>query len=225
MSTPAQILAPLVAVLLAIVVTLTSPALLRWLPVPPDEAGVAPFAQLDSRGFRVAVFTCSALAGTITFLALPPTQWPAWAGLVALGTLLGLIDLRTGFLPLRLSWLATGFSAAGVLASAWLRADWTVLAMSAVAGAVAAAFFWLVWRFSSGFGFGDVRLAGLIGIVAGSSGPQLAFWSFLIGTVIGAAWGILLRLRRQADGPFPYGPALLLGPLVAVAFSRLWLPG
>lgn len=224
MPVPVALAAPLLALLLAAVVTAATPALLLRLPVPPDEVGVAPFAELDSPGFRISVLGCATLAGSLAFLALPPPFWPAWAGLVSLGALLGLIDLRTGFLPLRLSYLTTGTAAAGAGLSAWLLGDWTVLAGAAVAGAIAVAFFWLVWRVSGGLGFGDVRLAGLIGIVTGTAGVSLALWSFLLGALAGAVWGLLVRWRRGADGPFPYGPALLLGPLLAVVVSRPWLP-
>jgi leader peptidase (prepilin peptidase) / N-methyltransferase len=220
-----MIAAPLLAVLLALVVALATPAVLRRLPVPPDEVDVAPFADLATPRFRALVFCCSAVAGGIAFGCLPPAHWPAWAGLVSFGALLGLVDLRTGFLPLRLSRLTTGLAALGAALSAWLRADWWVLAVAAIAGALAAGFFWLVWRLSSGLGYGDVRLAGLLGIVCGTEGAALAFSSFLLGTLVGAVWALVLRWRRRADGPFPYGPALLLGPLLALLVSRLGMPG
>lgn len=224
MPVPVALAAPLVALVLAVAVTVATPALLRHLPVPPDEVGVAPFAELDSPGFRSSVLGCATAAGSVAFLTLPAQVWPAWAGFVSLGAVLGLIDLRTGFLPLRLSYLATGTAAAGAALSAWLLRDWTVLAGAAAAGSLAVGFFWLVWRVSGGLGFGDVRLAGLIGIVTGATGVSIAVWSFLLGALAGAIWGLLVRWRRGADGPFPYGPALLLGPLLALAVSRLLPP-
>ena len=39
----------------------------------------------------------------------------------------------------------------------------------------------------TGFAFGDVRLAGLIGIVAGSRGGAFALAAFFFGTLVGAA--------------------------------------
>ena len=90
---------------------------------------------------------------------------------------------------------------------------------------MATAFFWVVWRFSNGLGFGDVRLAGLLGVVAGTQGPGFVVWTFVLGTFTGAVWGLVLRWRRKADGPFPYGPALLIGPLLALVISWLAPPG
>jgi leader peptidase (prepilin peptidase)/N-methyltransferase len=82
----------------------------------------------------------------------------------------------------------------------------------------------LIWRVSHGFGFGDVRLAGLIGIVAGSRGGAFALAAFFLGTLVGAAWALVQRRRKGIDEPFAYGPALLLGPLVALLVSWL-MPG
>ena len=221
---PALLAAPLIAVVLATVVTLATPALLRWLPIPPDEGDVAPFVELATPGFRTAVFGSSAVAGTVAFTCQPATHWPAWVALVSLGALLGLIDLRTTFLPLRLNYLTMALAAAGVAISAWLRADGWVLVSAALAGAVGAGLFWLVWRMSRGFAFGDVRLAGVIGIVVGTRGAAFAFAALFLGTLIGAAWALALRWRRGADEPFPYGPALLLGPLLALLVTGLWQP-
>jgi leader peptidase (prepilin peptidase)/N-methyltransferase len=222
---PALLAAPLLAVVLAVAVTLATRALLRWLPVPPDEEGVAPFIELATPRFRLAVFACSAIAGAVAFACLPAVQWPAWIGLVSLGALLGLIDFHTTFLPLRLNYLTAAVSGVGVAASAWLQGDWWVMVTAAIAGAVGAGLFWLIWRVSHGFAFGDVRLAGLIGLVAGSRGGAFALAAFFFGTLIGAAWALVQRGRKGTDEPFAYGPALLLGPLVAVLVTRLGLPG
>lgn len=186
---------------------------------------MAPFSDLATPGFRVAVFSCSAVAGTIAFACLPPTGWPAWVGLVTLGALLGLIDLRTTFLPLRLTYLAVALAVAGAAVSAWLQGSLWVLVTSAAAGALGAGLFWVIWRVSNGFAFGDVRLAGLIGLVSGTQGGPFAFSAFFLGTMTGALWALVLRWRRGADEPFAYGPALLLGPLAALVILRFGLPG
>lgn len=225
MPIPALLAAPLIAVVLAVTVTLATPALLRRLPVPPDEDDVAPFIGLATPRFRLEVLACSAIAGTIAFACLPYTQWPAWIGLVSLGALLGLIDLHTTFLPLRLNYLTTAVAAVGVAVSAWLQGDGWVLVSAAAAGAAGAGLFWVIWRVSHGFAFGDVRLAGLIGIVAGSRGGAFALAAFFFGTLIGAAWALIQRWRKGIDEPFAYGPALLLGPLVALVATALGQPG
>jgi leader peptidase (prepilin peptidase)/N-methyltransferase len=219
---PTSLLACLVAVALAGVVAALTPVLLRWLPAPPDEEDVPPFSDLDSPRFRGVVFVVAAVAGVVALALTDPPYWAAWAPFTTLGALLALIDLRTTFLPLRLNYLALGLALAGAGLAAWLQSSWTPLLWAAGAGLGAAALFWLVWRVSGDrLGFGDVRLAGLIGVVAGTGGLTQVVWAFILGTVAGGIWGIVARLRRGADGAFPYGPALMLGPLLALVLQAV----
>lgn len=214
---PTPVFACLLALALAALVALLTPVLLRWLPEPPDEEEVAPFSELNSTPFRWAVLATGAVAGCLALGLTPSSFWAVWAPYTSLGALLALIDLRTTFLPLRLTYLTLGLAAAGVAVAAWLSGEWSPVLWAAASGAGAAALFWLVWRFSGGrLGYGDVRLAGLIGVVAGSGGLVPAVWSILLGTVAGAVWGIVAGLRRGANGEFPYGPPLMLGPLLAL---------
>ncbi len=214
---PTPVLSCLLAVALAAAVALLTPVLLRWLPVPPDEEDVAPFSELDSTPFRWAVLGVGAVAGCVALGLTTPTHWAAWAPFTSLGALLALIDLRTMFLPLRLTYLTLGLSLAGAALAAWLEASWSPLLWAGVGGAAAAGLFWLLWRFSGDrLGFGDVRLAGLIGVVAGSTAITLVIWSIMLGSAVAAIWGIVARIRRHADHPFAYGPPLMLGPLLAL---------
>lgn len=214
---PTPLYACLLAVALAGAVALLTPTLLRWLPVPPDEEDVAPFSELDSPRFRWTVFAAATVAGCLALGLTAPAWWAVWAPFTSLGALLALIDLHTTFLPTRLVYLTLGLALAGATLVAWLTGDWNPLLWAAVGGAGAAALFWLLWRFSGDrMGFGDVRLAGLIGVVAGAGGLTLVVWSFLLGSVAGAIWGIAARIRRGGDGEFPYGPPLMLGPLLAL---------
>ncbi len=216
---PAPLVACLLSVALSGVVALLVPNLLRWLPLPPETEDLPPFSELDTPRFRWAVFGVGSTAGCLAALALTPAAtWISWVPLASFGALLGLIDLRTTYLPLRLHYLTLALVVPGVGLTAWLMASWQPLLGAAAGGLGATALFWSVWRFSGGrMGFGDVRLAGLIGVVAGSSGVVLLFWSVLLGTAVGAVWAVVVRIRRGAEAEFPYGPALLLGPFLALA--------
>lgn len=199
---------------------LLTPHLLGWILTPP-EAPELDFASLDSSRFRLAVFAIAAIAAAVTLLLSEPSQWPIWAPLAGLGSLLGLIDARTGFLPLRLHYLTLVVVCCGILASAWWRWEWSGLLWAVIGGGSATVIFWLVWRLSGGqLGFGDVRLAGLIGVAAGATSPSVLVWSFLLGSVVGAIWALAARLR--GNQAFPYGPSMLLGaPLGLVAAAIL----
>lgn len=221
MSTP--VVALLLAVSLAAGLYGAVPALLSWCPIPADDdepEPVAPFVDLATHRFRTDAAACALVAGAIAFVANPPELWAVWAPLATIGVLLVLVDLRTTFLPLRLNYLAIGLSAIGAGLAAWLLADWGPIVWGATAGLGWAGWFAVMWWVGRGrMGFGDVRLAGLLGLVAGATAPELAVWSLLLGTIAAALWGLVARWRRGADGPFPYGPGLTLGPFLALSLS------
>lgn len=213
---PTSLIGCLVAVALGGFVAMLTPALLRWCPVPPDEPDVPPFSELATSGFRWTVFVVAALAGSVALGLTAPAFWLAWIPLATVGALLALVDQHTTFLPLRLNYLALGVAVGGAVLAAWWSGDGNLLLWSLGGGLGATALFWVLWRVTGLMGFGDVRLAGLIGVVAGTGGLAQLVWAFLLGSVAGAVWGIVVRVRRGADGEFPYGPALLLGPFLAL---------
>lgn len=149
------------------------------------------------------------------------SHWWVWIPYLVLGAPLILVDALTTWLPLDLHRWCAGSMVLGlvVLAVASPRAAVTAL----LAGVLVRIFFWVVWRTGSGFGFGDVRLAGLAGAAAGTLGLESALVAVFAATLIGAAVAVFHALRRHRAGApahFPYGPALWLAPFVAA----LW-PG
>ncbi|MDO5094118.1 MAG: hypothetical protein Q4D79_12025 [Propionibacteriaceae bacterium] len=144
---------------------------------------------------------------------LPTGLLPLWFGYLGAGGALVWVDFKTTWLPKRLHWIAAAQLAAGLALVGWLAPR---AAVGALLGAAAmAGVLWLVWRFSRTFGFGDVRLGLLVGAVAGSLGLQGWTTALLAGTVIGAVWAVCHAARGRAAEPFPYGPALWLGPFIA----------
>ena len=71
---------------------------------------------------------------------------------------------------------------------------------------------WLVAR--GGFGFGDVRFAPLVGAATAAHSWSLLIWAMLLGSILGALYGVV-RLARRRAGPFPYAPAMLAGAYLA----------
>ena len=79
----------------------------------------------------------------------------------------------------------------------------------------------LLWlAYPRGLGYGDVRLAGLLGIALGYAGwaPLLTglYSGFLLGGIGG---GVLTMLGAQRRRQFAFGPFMLLGCLVGIAFG------
>lgn len=212
--------APLVLAALAAVATalLWRPVLMA-LPEPVDPAKV-PYRTLA--GGRHALVAAGCVAAACTGLAwVPRAAWPAWAGLATIGIALAVVDARTTWLPLRLTHALWAAAVAGVAVLA-VTSGWRAAALAAAAAAASGTFFWLVWRLTGGLGFGDVRLAPVVGAAAGSVSVHHAAAALLLGTLLGALVG-LARLALGRRGPFAYGPALVAGPWLAVA-ALAWLP-
>ncbi|MGY4721314.1 prepilin peptidase [Naumannella huperziae] len=191
------------------------PALLLE-PAEPD--GKRPYAELADAPMVLGCGTAGAIAGGLIGWFLPWPLWPAWLVFATLGLVLIAIDARTTWLPLALTrplWAAT---AAAVPVTGAL-AGWEVAFRMIVAGAAVGAFvlaFWWVGR--GALGFGDVRLAPVLGVVTGTLGVGAVLWGLLLGSLIGVAWGLLARLTGRR-GAFPYGPALWLGALLAIPLT------
>jgi len=209
-----------VAVVLGLGIAACTATILRRLPLPPDEPEARPYADLVSPRLVLTVLACSFAALLLSFLLTDWQTWPVWAVLGTVGVLLAIVDGCTGLLPLRLTWAFGGLTLAGAAASAWLRADPAVLLVAALCGLGAGLLFWLLWRIGGGLGFGDVRLATVLGVATGAVGLELAVWSFLLGGLAGVVWGVVARLR-SGPGAFPYGPSLVLGPYLALVCQLL----
>jgi leader peptidase (prepilin peptidase)/N-methyltransferase len=76
-----------------------------------------------------------------------------------------------------------------------------------------------------GMGFGDVKLAALMGLYVGWLGtdyPQalaLVLWAMLVGFLSGTVIGVVLLIARRRSRAFPFGPFLALGTVVVVLIS------
>ncbi len=134
---------------------------------------------------------------------------------------LSVVDWRTRYLPTRL--IAPSYLVVAVLAllAAAVTGDWSALGHAVIGWLSAFGFFWLLWRFlpAGGMAYGDVRLAGLLGLAVGWVGlPQLAlglYTAFLLGGVVGVLLS-LVRVFHHRHSPF--GPHLVLGAWLGVVF-------
>lgn len=93
-----------------------------------------------------------------------------------------------------------------------------------VSGALAAAALWLlfylVWRFSSGkwLGFGDVKLAILLGLILGW--PQILV-GFMLAVMLGGVTSLFLLLfsTKTLKSQIPFGTFLALGTVLALFYG------
>ncbi|WP_344804112.1 A24 family peptidase [Microlunatus ginsengisoli] len=209
----------------AVLTGLAAGPILRRMPEPPagepDVDRKLPYAALADGRFALGCALVALALGWTSWALLPPRAQPPWVVLASVGTILALVDLRTTWLPLRLTrigWLAMLLA---VLLVAGLAADPAIAARGLVGGFAAGALYAIVWAVSrGGFGFGDVRFALLIGAAAGTVSWPLLIWALFLGSVLGGVIGLVLLARGRRQG-FPYAPAMLLGCYLALAVLTL----
>jgi leader peptidase (prepilin peptidase) / N-methyltransferase len=144
---------------------------------------------------------------------------PALLTFTALGVALSAIDLDVRRLPNALVLPAYPVLAALVAVAAVLGDDWGALARAGLAAATLFAFFYLLAVVSpNGMGFGDVKLAGLVGLVLGylSWGAVVvgAFAGFFLGALVGVA--VMAACAGGRKTAIPFGPFMVLGALAAL---------
>lgn len=141
------------------------------------------------------------------------------AGLVALSA----VDLERFVLPNRILYPTLFLASPLFVVAASVGGEWASLRDAAVGGAAAFLILFAIHVVSPrGMGFGDVRLAGLLGVTLGWLGLGHVFLGlflgFLLASVIGVAL-IVLGLRSRKDR-LPFGPFLAAGAMVAVLVGR-----
>jgi leader peptidase (prepilin peptidase)/N-methyltransferase len=147
---------------------------------------------------------------------------PALPAFLALATgllAISAIDVEHFIIPNRIVY-PTLFVSAGLLVVAGLvDGRWESLGRAAIGGAAAwGALLVIHLAQPRGMGFGDVRLAGLIGVFLGwiDLGHVLLglFLSFLLASIVGILL-IALKIRSRKDR-VPFGPFLVAGAMVAI---------
>ena len=144
---------------------------------------------------------------------------PAFLVLTAALVALSAIDLETFRLPTPIIYVAGGLGFALLAIAAVVDGDGRGIAEGA-AGAVIAfgVLFVINFVYPKGMGFGDVRLAGLLGLFLGwIELPVVAvglFFGFLLASIIGV--GLIATGIKTRKDKVPFGPFLAAGALLAV---------
>lgn len=136
------------------------------------------------------------------------------AGLV----ILGLIDLDHMLLPRQIVYVTLTVVAVVFVAGAATGSQWHRLAVAAACAVVPWALFFAINFISPrAMGFGDVRLALLMGFGLGWLGAAYAFLGFVVASVLGSVVGLTLIAmgKAQRKSPIPFGTFLAAGALLA----------
>jgi leader peptidase (prepilin peptidase)/N-methyltransferase len=130
-------------------------------------------------------------------------------------------DLSHNLVPRRIIYMALALIVPLLVLTSAVDHRWHSLAGSAEAGGVAFGLFFAVWWFfPRGMGFGDVRLASVIGVTVGYLSLLHAYMAFLAGFVTGMLFG-LAALAATSSGRktrIPFAPSLAVGAV----FGVLW---
>lgn len=144
------------------------------------------------------------------------------AGLVALAA----CDMERLLLPKRIVYSTGAGSGAFLVVAAATGDQWGRLGVAAACGFVSwAAFLLLHLASPRGLGFGDVRLAALIGLVVGWAGVAAVVVSFLVASAVGVAVGLTLMATGRAGRrtALPFGVFLAIGAVVGGLGGRALL--
>ncbi|HEY0949907.1 A24 family peptidase [Nocardioides sp.] len=132
---------------------------------------------------------------------------------------LAAIDLDVRRLPDR--WTLPAYPAGLLLLAgcAWAEGQWGSWG-SALACAVGSGVVYLVLSMlnPAGLGLGDVKLAGVLGMLTGWFGWAAAFAAFFLAFVLGGLVGVVVAVRTGAGrkATFPFGPAMLAAAYLVV---------
>ena len=197
----------------------------RWFAGPCRTCGSVP----RRREWVVGGLAAAAAAGAVL---VSGGEWtlPAHLVLAAVTVVLVITDIDHKLIPNRILYpgiataivlLAGGAVVEGELGSLW---------RGVVSGGAYFAVLYLVALVArGGFGFGDVKLAFLLGLFTGFASLRVFLMAVFFTGVIGGIPAIVLLLsgRRGARSEMPYGPAMIAGAWAALvwgeSFATLYL--
>ena len=189
-------------------------------PAPPKEL----YTDIAARP-RLALW--SALAAAVAGAGIGAVV--GWSGalvylvpFVPVGVALFVVDWRTTLLP---SWIIKPTYPALVvliLVAALIDRDLSSLERAAWGWLIVGGWFlvfWLVTR-GGGWGYGDVRLSGLLGMALGYLGWAEAIGGLMLMFVCGAVGAVFLAVsRRSLRARLPYGPYMLVGAWLGIVLA------
>lgn len=216
------------AVLAAALLGAAGPWILRRIPEPEDPAPDKPtYAELArARGLTIGLTLGAGLmAGLVAWRIDQPELVPVWVLIAGVGAWLTYIDWRTRLLPVVI--VAPTYLATLLLVGlgALLLEDAQVFTRALVANIVVYVIFrvlyWIGGRFFGGaFGYGDVRLSGVLALALGALGGSAVFVGMYAGFILGAVFGLVLSRLKVIDAKgYAFGPYMVVGAVIGAAFG------
>jgi len=150
-------------------------------------------------------------------------QLPAFCVFFASLMAISVIDLDHFIIPNRVVYPTLAVTAPLLVLAAAADGSWGYLRNAAIGGVAGfVALFVIHFISPRGMGFGDVRLAGVIGMMLGWLGLRYIVLGLFLGFLLAAVIGIVLiaaRLKTRKDA-VPFGPFMAMGAVLAVLWGH-----
>lgn len=203
-----------IACAVAAVCTLAAASLGRW---------ARRLVDSDSRWLRSGLHVALAAAGGfgVALLAHGWADLVTFAALAVACALLIPIDLAVYRLPDRIVLPMYPVVFVGLTVAAAMYDQWGSLGQAAAAAIVLLAFYFVLALINpSGLGLGDVKLAGVLGAFLGWFGWPAVLAGTLAAFVLNAGVALVLLAARRVDARsgIAFGPAMVIGAAVGVAY-------
>jgi leader peptidase (prepilin peptidase)/N-methyltransferase len=150
-------------------------------------------------------------------------ELPAVLAFIFGGVLLSVIDWKIQRLPTRLVYFTLAGVSAGLLLASLLEWNWIPFATAVAGAALLANAFFLVRFLARQFlgmtvlGFGDVRLAAVLGLLLGWYGLPYVLYGAIAGQLLAVAVAIVTCIhKRKLLLRYSFGPPLIAGTLAVV---------
>lgn len=173
----------------------------------------------------------AAVLGGLAGLAPSWGETLAFVVLAVASGLLTVVDLAEERLPDAIVLPLLPITAALFTLAAWTTGDWAALGRAGLAAVAMFVLYFLMMIFSPDLGFGDVKLAVVVGAFGGWFGWGAVLLGFATGWILFALTGLVALATRkrgltgsELKTSLPFGPFMILGAVVGVFWAGFVLP-
>jgi leader peptidase (prepilin peptidase)/N-methyltransferase len=198
--------------------------------VPDDLALFRPLARPRLTGVHLAMHLTMVLVFLLTanrFASAHRLELADYLLLFTALVALSFIDLDTLRLPDKIVVPLIAVSIPLITVTSVVQHDAARIRYALVGGAFYFVFLLVVHLvIPRGMGFGDVKLAAVMGMFVGWLAPsaveaiRLTLYAMMIGFLVGSLAGLVVFVARRKSRPIPFGPFLVFGTIVVIIFSR-----
>ncbi|MEE9964456.1 MAG: A24 family peptidase [Propionicimonas sp.] len=162
------------------------------------------------------------LAGCADSLA----QQVTFVVLAVASALLIVIDLSEWRLPDVIVLPLYAVLGLGLTIAAWIDQSWPALLRAGIGAVVMFVLFFVMAAFARDLGFGDVKLAGVVGGFLGWFGLAESVSGFFFAWALMALVSVVLLILRRINtkASLPFGPYLIVGAVIGVLVGPTMLP-